>query len=809
MQLAQDLAAAGVKVFPASSKKRPAVKGWQNPLAPERYTWPSEFFGVPTPRDIAFFDIDHYKAHAATLQEIDSYLGVALDWDAALLQTTQSGGAHYAFRCDYNVRQGANIGGLVGFDIRGPNANGYIISGPTYAPRGFGVWKLANPQGLPLLPAITKGRLEKVAVVLQNIELPADSQQVDKMRAALHHIDPSERDTWFKVGCAIHFEFNDQEQIGFTLFDEWSSGQYWDGEEPEGYAADTQEHQYFSMSPEGVTGQLVTSGTLYRLAGEGGWVPNTVIDSAEAFGHAIEAPQGLYESMVERILESGANEQLAPEILREIRLSEWSDEQRAILFMTYRRGLVEAGFDKKAVGALMGDGPTAKAPTPAGMYGTNDTDNAAMFLESHFPGGTFARCDGIHYIYNGKAWEEIEDDRLESIIAMAMAKSKPQHSKVKGCMSMLSALTPPLPVRMGAIDPDLVLFQNGVLRLSTGELTAHSPMLYTTNIKPYNYNPHAVCPNWLVFLNASLDGDQELIALMQEWLGYLMTRSYKHQKMLLMLGASRSGKGTIARILKLLIGVYDYFAGSLSSFANDSYINAIRDKPVVVVADAEKKIHAGLRDRVTERVKNITGLDEITFDRKYKSTLSETMPSRLTVISNSRPQLFDDSGALGGRIMIIPFNVSFMGREDLHLGDKLELEIEGIALWALQGMAKLNAQGRFTVPAASLDESEFLAEVSSPLKMFIDDVCVFGGETKITAGDLYESYCMWAIEGKHDAISQRAFSSSFSEYVRGKGPRRCRVDTGNGYLRGFSGVGLRAAVTSKVSPFDGPKPVAV
>lgn len=346
------LHAAGLKVFPCSAKKRPTEKGWQRPQPPEFYHWPTEFIVLPTPPGVMIIDLDTYKG--VTRQAVENLLGCSLPWDLAFIQTTQSGGEHYAFRVEWPARQGANIENLQGFDTRGEDARGYIVTGPGYLPQGSaGVYRLGQPASLPLMPDAARHILERKAVQVQHIELPQDSQDVDKMRSALHHIDPSDRDTWFKVGCGIAFEFHDQPDIGFALFDEWASGEYWPEGCPMGYSPDTQEHQFMSMSPT-MSGDrpLITPGTLYKLAKNSGWAP-PAIDTSAAFGPQF-AEAETYYPLVDRIYEHGSDPKVVLDIVDDINGANLSPKQRGLLRGLVHRALKESGLPKDSIEEIIG-----------------------------------------------------------------------------------------------------------------------------------------------------------------------------------------------------------------------------------------------------------------------------------------------------------------------------------------------------------------------------------------------------------------------------------------------------------------------
>ena len=64
----------------------------------------------------------------------------------------------------------------------------------------------------------------------------------------------------------------------------------------------------------------------------------------------------------------------------------------------------------------------------------------------------------------------------------------------------------------------------------------------------YDFDPSAPPPeNWLGFLAQIWEDDTESIACLQEWFGYLLTPDTCQQKILMMVGPKRSGRGTIAR----------------------------------------------------------------------------------------------------------------------------------------------------------------------------------------------------------------------------------------------------------------------
>ncbi|GAG47231.1 unnamed protein product, partial [marine sediment metagenome] len=234
--------------------------------------------------------------------------------------------------------------------------------------------------------------------------------------------------------------------------------------------------------PEGKT----KIATMFWKAIAAGWKPPRGFDTASAFGEAA-APK-VFDRLVDDIEENGGNPKQTANLINQVMSLDCSAIQRGILLAALSRQLKDAGLLTKAMTRQL-DGH--RPPAPAGTYAKNDTENATMFLDTNYPGGTICCSQGVWYTYLGQAWEAVDDEAITHQFALAMAPSLPSDSRVNSALSMAKKLATVPGRKIGDIPADLVLYQNGVLRLSTGELLPHSMGLFTTNIVPYNYNPQA------------------------------------------------------------------------------------------------------------------------------------------------------------------------------------------------------------------------------------------------------------------------------------------------------------------------------
>jgi putative DNA primase/helicase len=98
-----------------------------------------------------------------------------------------------------------------------------------------------------------------------------------------------------------------------------------------------------------------------------------------------------------------------------------------------------------------------------------------------------------------------------------------------------------------------------------------TPDFYGHHALEFGYDQAAPVPkHWLAFLADLLGDDHEAIETLQDLFGYALTTDTRQQKVFLLIGPKRSGKGTIARVLKALIGNANVAGPTLSGPAPTS-----------------------------------------------------------------------------------------------------------------------------------------------------------------------------------------------------------------------------------------------
>jgi putative DNA primase/helicase len=241
---------------------------------------------------------------------------------------------------------------------------------------------------------------------------------------------------------------------------------------------------------------------------------------------------------------------------------------------------------------------------------------------------------------------------------------------------------------------------------------------------PFAYDPAAPKPSrFLEFLDELWPQETQAVDALQEWFGYVISGRVNLQKMLLMIGPTRGGKGVLARILTALIGKRNVCGPTLSSFAGEFGLAPLLGKSLAIISDV--RFSGKGANVVVERLLSISGEDTLTINRKYHEQIDTRMPTRMHLMSNEMPRLTDDSGAIIGRFIVLILTRSWLGKEDHELEGRVCEQMPGIFNWALEGLARLNRnEGRFTRVPEAEEAIIAMRDLASPVAAFVRERCI-------------------------------------------------------------------------------------
>ncbi|MFD7485532.1 DNA primase family protein [Streptomyces mirabilis] len=413
--------------------------------------------------------------------------------------------------------------------------------------------------------------------------------------------------------------------------------------------------------------------------------------------------------------------------------------------------------------------------------------------------------------WNGTCWREIDEaqvrahmyERLEHAIYRVPAKDgeteerdwAPTKQKISNLLDALGAITllptdtdaPAWLDGAGTSEPDggpIVACENGLLRIRDRALLPHTPDFFNLVSVPFAYDPVATAPEWEHFLSEVWPDDPDAITALQEWFGYVLSGRTDLQKILLMVGPSRSGKGTIARVLKALVGKENLAGPTLAGLGTNFGLATLVGKSLAIISDA--RLSGNDNSQVVERLLTISGDDTIDVDRKYREQWTGKLPSRLMILSNELPHFGDSSGVIANRFVLLSMRVSWLGREDPTLTDRLIAEMPGILNWALEGLARLQRTRRITEPVSSRDAVTTMRDTASPTSAFVRERCTTGPTCTVPVDDLWAVWREWAEDNGVRAGTKQVFGRNLLSVIpqlnrtRPRAPSGERIATYNG-----------------------------
>jgi P4 family phage/plasmid primase-like protien len=289
---------------------------------------------------------------------------------------------------------------------------------------------------------------------------------------------------------------------------------------------------------------------------------------------------------------------------------------------------------------------------------------------------------------------------------------------------------------------EIISCRNGLLHLPTGELLPPTPDFFTRNALDIAYDPAAADPvQWQSFLRQLWPNGPEPDVL-QEIFGCLLLPDTSLQKIFLLIGPPRSGKGTVLKLLVDLIGKANVCAPSISELAKDFGLEPLIGKQLAAITDMRLGKGANLAEMASNLLR-ISGEDDVSVNRKGKSYWTGRLAVRFLILGNELPRFNEDSPALARRFVPLVMTKSFLGREDRGLADRLRAELPGILNWAIAGWRRLQARGHFVLPPASEEAVLAIQERSSAIVSFLTECCDEGADLHVLKDEMYDAWRGW------------------------------------------------------------------
>ncbi|MBF0211456.1 MAG: hypothetical protein HQK68_11305 [Desulfamplus sp.] len=306
--------------------------------------------------------------------------------------------------------------------------------------------------------------------------------------------------------------------------------------------------------------------------------------------------------------------------------------------------------------------------------------------------------------------------------------------------------------------------RNGTISLHNGHFRESKQTDYNTKLSPVEWiDLDTPCKTWEKTLLEVFSGDQDVVDCFQRVCGFALIGAVVEVKAILMTGKGSNGKTMIMEIIQAILGdlaspipaemlLEQQQARNPAAPSPD--IMLLKGRRLVIASETKEGRHLDIA-----KLKWITGGDTLTGRNPHDTTNTNFKPSHtLFLLTNNKPHAPANEFSLWRRIIVFPFELSYVDREptepDERKEDKtlkkrlLDTEASGILAWLVRGCLEWQRRGGIDLPPKLQQEIKQYQRDEDVLQDFIDECCLVRSDYNVPAKDLYSVFKTWWIENQ-------------------------------------------------------------
>ncbi|KKK97318.1 hypothetical protein LCGC14_2653960, partial [marine sediment metagenome] len=317
---------------------------------------------------------------------------------------------------------------------------------------------------------------------------------------------------------------------------------------------------------------------------------------------------------------------------------------------------------------------------------------------------------------------------------------------------------------------------------------------------PWDYKPDAKCENVTKFISEIVK--EEDIAVLQEFVGYLLYREYFIKKAIILVGEPDTGKTTFIKMIVKFIGQDNTCGVSLHKILTDKFSSSHLHNKLLNFYD-----DLSFKDiKETGDFKIATGGGYISGEKKFGDQFQFLNYAKLLFATNKISSVDDISDdAYYNRWIILFFNNEFNNenkKTDKNIIKKITErgEMEGLLNWAIEGLKRLLKNQNFSYKLSAEENKLIMEKSSNTVSGFVQDILVEEQDAWISKEDMYSAYSIYVNRYGGAKVTKEKFGRDFPKkalYVLDT-----RKDTEKKKSQhGWSNIGLNTTNTSFIQVF--------
>ncbi|MGE4063610.1 MAG: phage/plasmid primase, P4 family [Rhodospirillaceae bacterium] len=337
--------------------------------------------------------------------------------------------------------------------------------------------------------------------------------------------------------------------------------------------------------------------------------------------------------------------------------------------------------------------------------------------------------------------------------------------KRREIVDRIKAATYQSKVQWGRVQDWEIPCANGILDVRSGELRPHAAENMLDRCLPVKFDAGATAPRWLSALDQwfppAKDGGRR--AALQEFFGYVCLAHARYKRALVLYGDTNTGKSVPVMLAKALVGSDFTCQLSVVDMDDPQRRSVLKGKALNIMT--ELSASAMVADG---GFKTLVSTEEpVMLDAKYVNAEMYVPTAKHIIATNNLPKLSDHTAATFNRLLIIPFDEEIPeSKQDRALLEKLQAELPGILVWAVEGAKRLvDRHGQWPVVEASRAILTSYRDEMNPVRQFIAERLIPSKDTLTPLQKLTDAYNRWNAGHRNLTVKQ------FGKLLRDAGHR--------------------------------------
>lgn len=365
----------------------------------------------------------------------------------------------------------------------------------------------------------------------------------------------------------------------------------------------------------------------------------------------------------------------------------------------------------------------------------------------------------------GGIWRTVDYGLIESSILQTIERAKIENIKITA--SLLRSVCKLTEAKLAMhgeqfdSDPNLLVCGNGTLNLLTRKLRPWSEEDFATTRVAYAYDPEAASPafdRYLIYMVNTLGKDT--VDFLQEFIGYSLTTDTSHEIMVWLVGAKGSGKSTFIDAVEA--GLSDR-RGVFSIKNLNGRFGLIHIPGKTLLTSTENTSARGLADSEGILSTIVSG-EDIHIEHKGRDEFTCKPVAKILWAMNEPPTLPKSESGIFRRVNVVNFPP--MSKEievDPGLKQRIKGEGAGILNWALDGLDRLNARGRFLIPAKVSGATNEYQASCDHIGLFLSERVLVEENARCMRSELYRAFKTWCVDNGIRAMTAPEANKAFQQ----------------------------------------------